>query len=308
MGKADVFTGMSLTEKLIWLKKFGNGGGSGEKYEDRTASGNPVIFATNFAQNAKALSASFSHRQDLNGYDHPWVGGAGKNKYSGTQNISLGGSNERTMTIQLPEPIPAGNYYLGATNEGTAPNTQFGFQLRNGSTKLITVGGFDAFTVSEPITSIYVYLGQSAYDSGKTLILSDIQIESGTTATAYEPYENICPITGIDSIDVVANSVTYEFDLGRTVYGGTLNGNTGVLTVTDALIESYNGETLPSTWISDRDEYKAGATPTVGAQVVYKLATPLTYQLTAQQIALLEGENVIATDADNLNVTYQVKV
>ena len=38
------------------------------------------------------------------------------------------------------------------------------------------------------------------------------------------------------------------------------------------------------------------------------LDTPLTYQLTAQQIALLEGENVIATDGDSLNVTYQVKV
>ena len=38
------------------------------------------------------------------------------------------------------------------------------------------------------------------------------------------------------------------------------------------------------------------------------LDTPLTYQLTAKELALLEGVNTVTTDGDGLNITYQVKV
>ena len=64
-----------------------------------------------------------------------------------------------------------------------------------------------------------------------------------------------------------------------------------MLTVTDGYIASYNGETLPSTWISDRDTYAEGTSPTTGAEVVYKLANPQTYQLDGNQIKSLLGNN-----------------
>jgi hypothetical protein len=76
-----------------------------------------------------------------------------------------------------------------------------------------------------------------------------------------------------------------------TVYGGKLDVVSGVLTLTDGFISSYNGETLPSTWISDRDVYAEGTTPTIGAEVVYELATPQTIQLTPTIIKSLQGEN-----------------
>ena len=79
----------------------------------------------------------------------------------------------------------------------------------------------------------------------------------------------------------------------------------GVLTVTHGNIASYNGETLPSTWISDRDVYASGTTPTTGAQVVYELATPQTYQLTPQQIDLLLGTNHLWSDGE-ITVEYGV--
>ena len=76
----------------------------------------------------------------------------------------------------------------------------------------------------------------------------------------------------------------------------------GTLTLTDGYIASYNGETLPSTWISDRDAYAEGTAPTTGAQVVYKLATPQTIQLTANEIALIHGTNTFSTDADSITM------
>lgn len=115
------------------------------------------------------------------------------------------------------------------------------------------------------------------------------QIELGSTATAYEPYKGN----------------TYTTSLGQTVYGGTLDVVSGELVVDRGYIASYNGETLPSTWISDRDEYASGTTPTIGAEVVYDLATPQTIQLTPTEIALLEGTNNVWCDTGEVRVVYQ---
>ncbi len=120
-----------------------------------------------------------------------------------------------------------------------------------------------------------------------------VQFEVGATATEYEAY----------------NGTTYNIDFEDsgsplTVYGGTLDTVSGVLTVTDGYIASYNGETLPSTWISDRDVYSAGTTPTTGAEVVYKLVTPTTVSLTPTEITTLYGNNVILADSGDMAITY----
>lgn len=92
--------------------------------------------------------------------------------------------------------------------------------------------------------------------------------------------------------------------LPRTIYGGIIDTITGQGQETWGHIDSYAGETLPGEWISDRDEYTAGATPTTGAQVAYKLATPVPFTATGGQTALaLAGTNAIITDADTLTIT-----
>lgn len=114
------------------------------------------------------------------------------------------------------------------------------------------------------------------------------QIEAGDTPSAYEPYQGS----------------TYPISLGRTVYGGKLNVTTGKLTVTQGYIASYSGQTLPGKWIADRAVYAAGTTPPTGAQVVYELVEPETYQLTPQEVASLLGENNIWADCGNVEVTF----
>ena len=108
----------------------------------------------------------------------------------------------------------------------------------------------------------------------------------GDTACDYEPYAD-----------------TTDIALPETVYGGTLDVETGVVTVTRGCIDSYAGEALPGKWISDRDVYESGESPTTGAQVVYEIAKPYTIKLDPVQIDALRGVNTVYTDAGTLTVT-----
>lgn len=99
---------------------------------------------------------------------------------------------------------------------------------------------------------------------------------------------------------------SWENDVGA-ITGGTFNPITGVLTVTWGLIQSYNGESLPGKWISDRDVYAVGSLPTRGAQVAYELGTPITYQLSTSTIPLNAGENVFWAGTGNVSMTYKTQ-
>lgn len=133
------------------------------------------------------------------------------------------------------------------------------------------------------------YIVYIAVNTGITAdnVIARPQVVLGTTATPFEPY------TGD----------TYDIALPETVYGGTLDVETGTLTVTQAEIESYNGENLPGQWISDRDIYAPGTQPSIGAQVVYELAESQIIQLDPQQILALSGTNTLFADAGSVTVS-----
>ena len=139
----------------------------------------------------------------------------------------------------------------------------------------------------------YSIAGNWSESQNYTLSISELQIELGSTVTEYEPYNSNSQIYNIE----------FPSEAG-TVYGGTLDVTNGVLTVTDGYIASYNGETLPSTWISSMDVYAEGTTPTTGAEVVYKLATPQTYNLTPTEVKTLLGINNIFADCGDVDVEY----
>ena len=87
-------------------------------------------------------------------------------------------------------------------------------------------------------------------------------------------------------------------DLG-SIYGGYVDLVSGELVDEWEGIASYNGETVGTQWISS-----TGAL-TTGAQVAYKLATPITYQLTPQSLKSLRGLNNILTNANgNIDVKF----
>ncbi len=117
-----------------------------------------------------------------------------------------------------------------------------------------------------------------------------VRVSWGTTDTnvmisvgspvKYEPYY-ITPFSAIttasfqlasneDYTDAITYSITTPTAAG-SLYSFKYNPILGKLYATTGHIASYNGETLPGGWISDRDIYEEGTTPSTGAEVVYNL-------------------------------------
>ena len=206
-----------------------------------------------------------------------------KNNGDGTLSVKTapgdsGVSTSKTLRSLVGD-LPDGNYFLTANTTG--------------KTKLIFLSGVQEpwkFNGARSLTSADLDSIVIFYASGVNTeaVISGIQIEPGNQATPYTPY------------NPASKTITIPF--GQTIYGGTLDVVTGMLTVTQAEIASYNGGDLPGGWISDRDMYGPGAAPTIGAQVVYELAEPQIIQLTPQEILALSGVNTIYADTGDVTV------
>ena len=281
----------------------------------QTESGSVVSISDARKRYAKSLSVALEPIQDLHGYDKPWVGGAGKNKindtlrYIASAHIVYIGAEDTGYHV----PLTAGTYTFSADigesygayyrEANDSANTTFwptSSALRSKSFT-ITADGLYRFW-------FYRSLANGGVDPTQII---HVQVESGSTATAYEPYSNICPISGNSAVHLhhagtsqSDNPTSITVQLGQTVYGGSVDLVSGVGTLTMANIASYNGETIGEPWLSSMDKYVAGATPTTGAQVVYTLATPITFQLTPNQLEMLERNNTLWADEGDISVTY----
>jgi hypothetical protein len=118
---------------------------------------------------------------------------------------------------------------------------------------------------------------------------NNISINYPSTDTAYHAYQGH----------------THTHQYSETIYGGVDDFVNGGLSVEWGYIASYDEETLPAEWISDRDVYAPGTTPTTGAEVCYKLSTPTTISTSAEEITLLKGTNVLSTDGDSIELKYK---
>ena len=181
-------------------------------------------------------------------------------------------------------------------------------KVKSGATYTITtdentlVGGF--FT-SYPVNGSTTYDGQRVVQSSKTFTApidgyfafrtsfgyATAQLEVGSTSTEYTPY---------------VESTTTPIALGQTVYGGTADVVGGSGESEWGYIASYNGETITEPWLSSIDAYAEGTLPSIGAEVVYKLATPESFTFTGQPINSLLGVNNVWTDSGEvLDVEYR---
>jgi len=281
------------------------------------ASGDLITIEDAMEAPLEECKVTLEPQQDLHGYDNPWAGGAGKNKLdiegwlnsSGATYTKSGNAytiSAKSALFNTPFTFSDTDVPISASASsyvaGTA--TFIRMQLLDSNNSVVDeLVANNSYQKKEGVVASKVRFNWSA---GGTFIITEPQIELGSTATSYAPYSNICPISGWDEVDVtVADDVdnpttsnVYTIQLGSTCYGGELDVKSGVLKVTDGYIASYNGETLPSTWISDRDVYAPNTSPTTGAEVVYKLATPQEIQLTPTEVTLLRGINNIWSDGE----------
>lgn len=279
-----------------------------------------------------SLKIDIEPAQDLHGYDHPWAGGAGKNLFNMGSKVNAvisnvtytsddeylylngtkqGGGYANLSSLQLT--LPAGTYYLKAFIISGTSSSNIDIYAYDGEANITSyLSNVERTLTLESEKTFWFRL--AIWTDGTVLNNYKIGIVVSDTANIdkFYPYSNICPISGWTAANIIVSpttsaedGTTYSIqfkdgDNPLTVYGGTLDVTSGELTVTDAYIASYNAETLPSTWISDRDVYAEGTTPTTGAEVVYKLTNSVTYHLTPTQVRTLVGRNNIWADTGDI--------
>ena len=221
--------------------------------------------------------------QDLHGYDNPWVGGASKNKMpltvenlkawntSGTwsgNTYSYGGMDfsiltddannvigidENGATSTYPEFLIfrgtlSGSYRLCKDNARSRVYVN-GSQVNDGTSDY-------SFTASSETYDIVLFTGAVTLNHK---IVKPMLVLSTETDFTFEPYSNICPISGHTQVDVdVSEGQTTQeqvtVNLGGTYYSGTLDVVTGELTVDTASVDLG---TLTWTYVSASARYYA---------------------------------------------------
>jgi hypothetical protein len=196
----------------------------------KDVSGNPIIVTDAVAENAKNLSVDIDPIQDLHGYDHPWVGGAGKNKLHNTgvtetiNGVTFTVNSDGTVLVNGTA-TDATNFYI-ATNTDAFKNEMSVYEGQSVVCSGCPSGGSD----SSYWISFARLTGASIKNdtgNGVTVTIGNLQgvntyvrinIASGTvcnnllfepmirlaseTDPTFEPYSNICPISGRTQVDV----------------------------------------------------------------------------------------------------------
>ena len=184
-----------------------------------------------------------------------------------------------------------------------------------------TVNGV-AFTVDAAAGTVTT----SGTSTGAAQITASLTVPAGTYILSGGPANGI---VGRGDIYVSANGSVVARSYGTTTERFTLSGattltvalraigssgdNTGLdfdffpmirlASDTDGTFEPYHDWV----WQSSMDDYAASSVPTAGAQVVYELATPVTYQLAAHTITTLLGTTNLWADTGNISVRYAMK-
>ena len=297
-------------QKLLMLSALSSGG---SVVED-TATGNPVTFETDLAKPLKSLVASFLPIQSgtgdpstdnirpITGWDAVNAWCAGKNLLD-PSTLKQGGINSDGVAVSNPKrirtdyiPVKENTYYsLSAGAEYKAFMHFYDKDKGN-------IGNNTVAKAKAPTGACFVR-GIIGYQDETNIVPSDCttgQLEvvaQNGLETEYEPF-----------VSLDTYPVTWQTH--GTIYGGYVDLVTGEVWATWPEIASYDGETLPGRWLSDRDVYSAGSTPTTGAQVVYELSTPiLITTLTPQQINAIKGQtNTVWSDANgDCEVTFLKK-
>ena len=230
----------------------GNGNSVDVEFEGEypaTASGRIATFNNESNKPLRSLEVALSPIQDLNGYDHPWVGGAGKNK-ANLDDIEIGlawNSTHNSARATVFFPILPNTAYTASIDGGTFDAVYWG-ELENAgditNLRLYNPPSFPYTVTTKDTARVGLLQFNKTAISSTDFANVKIQVELGSTATSYEPYSNICPISGRTEVDAVVSPTTdasdgntYHADLGRILYDGTVDLVTGKVVSEKAMID-----------------------------------------------------------------------
>lgn len=179
-------------------------------------SGNILSFNTDMAADLKECKIYFSPKQNLHGYSKPWIGGMGKNILNpdsftitkgNTINYTNGNLNGLTSSSRAYSSyidcLPNTTYTISGASFGTGANIGTAFYNENKEyISGVPIGNGTSHTFTTPDGAKFFRTSWMNIGDATT---NDIQLELGSTATDFEPYENICPIEGWDGISIGRN-------------------------------------------------------------------------------------------------------
>ena len=232
-----MFYDMTWLERIIFLKRKGGGGTPAHEATSYTGS-----FFTDMIAPLKKLLVSFVPKQDLHGYDKPWAGGNGKNLL----NPILLKDQEAWNVIKIY--ADEGTILTASTSTPAGKGLFAYFRQPNGDqgTANGVVTGAQHKAVTQTVGSDgYVELVQRRSTGTDSFQNYNWQIEKGSSATSYEPYENICPISGhTECVTEVCwvNLWDEEWELGSY---GTTDGEPA--TYTDRIRSKNRISVVPNT-------------------------------------------------------------
>ena len=169
----------------------------------------------------KSLKVTLEPIQDLHGYDKPWTGGAGKQLIPITESamytrngitadvgtdgvISFSGASADAFSLTFAEfKLPAGSYAFSGYDSTCVSDggTTYAYirDLDNSATlatiNLNATANRYTFTISAE-TNVRFYMVCSDANISLSGALKCLLCVASNTDTAYEPYSNICPISG----------------------------------------------------------------------------------------------------------------
>lgn len=220
----------------------------------------------------KSLVVNINPVQDLHGQESPYPAGGGKNLFNGTFLQGYWAYADGTW-VNSPNWITTEKIPCKASTSYTvsadAKMTRWqGFVWYDSNGDFISTDNLNSavnigLTKTSPSNAAYLIFNIAGYPGANdTIVPSDVthfQLEEGSSSTAYAPYSNICPISGwtganvyhsgADTSDATTYSITFPSEAG-TVYGGTLDLVSGLLTV--------NRTTVSTTWGSGTNATNLG--------------------------------------------------
>lgn len=220
----------------------------------------------------KKIEIPFGPKQDLHDYDHPWPAGGGKNLFD-ISNLEDGSIDSNNQKVVSEAAVRTADYVsvLAETQytfSASTPLTRVLVKFYNSEKAQLSETTWQnlPYTITTPENTAYIrfiFVGSTS-----PIIPADVswvQLELGPTATAYEPYENICPIEGHDGCWVlgtrqnladvyhakfvgpnavaVSSFMSYVSD-GKIINGGKFGSSAG----TGIVFPIEEGETYTLSW------------------------------------------------------------
>ena len=276
----------------------------GEWGETQTATGETVTIENPNGNLAlKSLSVAIEPIQNLNGYDHPWVGGAGKNKLvllaDEIKAVNTAGTwSGNTYTVSgMTYTLNADSYghIVSVTINGTTttyPTFRIpingltvgqsyklyrdGFRSRLIKDNEIVNDASSAYTFTAESGEYWVVLFTGASTVSNVTVHPMVCLDSD--ASTFEPYENICPISGRTEVVTLRTGKNL---LNNTATSATINGVTftvnsdGTVTTNGTATAEVNfnlviGKSLASVGITS-GTYTLNGCPSGGGSSTYRI-------------------------------------